>query len=44
VFVIDLPVLIINDINNDQISLNTIDALGWAIWIIGFVIEVLADA
>ena len=44
VFIIDLPVLILNDIPIDNVALNWVDLIGYSLWVIGFIIEVLADA
>lgn len=42
VFTVSLPVTLLNAAQND-VSLNALDYVGWTLWVIGFLIETIAD-
>ncbi|GMH68637.1 hypothetical protein TrLO_g5882 [Triparma laevis f. longispina] len=44
VFLLNLPILVLNSVNQDAISLGVLDYVGFGFWVVGFIIEGLADA
>ncbi|GMH74020.1 hypothetical protein TrST_g7576 [Triparma strigata] len=44
VFLLNLPILVLNSVNQDFFPLGPLDYVGFVFWVVGFIIEGLADA